>query len=103
MTTKRNTVSDLFSTTGHVFFHVARHPDSRVREIALQVNVTERTVMIALSQLVEAGLLKIERRGRRNTYTVRTDGEIQAGPFVVCVSDIMRLIDQQEEPVDVNP
>lgn len=101
MTTRRDTVSDLFSTTGHVFFHVARHPDSRVRDIALHVNVTERTVMIALSQLVDAGLLKIERRGRRNTYTVRTDGLVQAGGCTVSVGDIMRLIDQQEESVDL--
>lgn len=86
-------MSPLFSTVGHVFLFIACHPESRVREIASHVKVTDRTVIVALSQLVEAGLVTVERRGRRNAYTVAREGRIRAGSSTLCVGELLRLLE----------
>ena len=87
-------MSNFFSTVGQVFFYVARHPDSRVRDIALHMNVTDRTVILALGNLSRAGLVHVERRGRRNSYTVVPHGEIVVGTTTVQVSELLKLIDR---------
>ena len=87
-------MSNFFSTVGQIFFYVAQHPDSRVRDIAMHLNVTDRTVILALGNLSRAGLVKIERRGRRNTYTVLPQGEIQAGTRTVRVSELLQLVEK---------
>jgi DNA-binding transcriptional ArsR family regulator len=44
-----------------------------VREIALNVGVTERAAHSALQDLREAGIIERERDGRRNNYTLNFD------------------------------
>lgn len=87
-------MSNFFSTVGQIFFYVAQHPDSRVRDIAQHMNVTDRTVILALGSLSRAGLVKIERQGRRNTYTVLPHGEVQAGTRTMRVSELLLLLDK---------
>lgn len=52
----------------HVFITVARDPGIRLRDIAAAVGVTERTAQQIVTDLVEAGYLRREKDGRRNTY-----------------------------------
>lgn len=58
------------SNHGHVLVHLARHPESRVRDIADTVGITERSAQAILADLEESGYVTITRVGRRNSYKV---------------------------------
>lgn len=47
---------------------LARDPEARLRDIAAEVGVTERTVNAIVADLVEAGVLSVTKVGRRNRY-----------------------------------
>jgi len=54
----------------HVVVCLAREPMTTVRELALQVGITERSVQRILSELEEAGALTRIREGRCNRYQI---------------------------------
>lgn len=58
------------SNHGHVLVHLSRDPDSRIRDIADSVGITERSAQAILSDLEESGYLSISRIGRRNRYKI---------------------------------
>jgi len=60
------------SNHGHVLIHLNRYPDSRIRDIADTVGITERSTQAILSDLEESGYVIITRIGRRNSYKVNT-------------------------------
>jgi len=62
-----------FSNYAHVLVCLASEPDSRLRDIAEQVGITERAVHRIVSQLEVAGVLVKEKDGRRNHYTIDLD------------------------------
>ena len=57
-----------FSNHGHVYFLLAIDEGIVVREIALKVGITERSVMGILQDLDDAGYIKREKVGRSNRY-----------------------------------
>lgn len=57
----------------HVLLCIARDPESRIRDLAEQVGITERAVQRIITDLEDAGYLAHERDGRRNHYTVDTN------------------------------
>jgi DNA-binding MarR family transcriptional regulator len=59
---------------GHVLLAIADDPDSRLRDIAERVGITERAAQLIVSDLLEAGYLTKEKVGRRNRYTVERGG-----------------------------
>lgn len=56
---------------GLALLSIARDPGARMRDIAADVNITERAAQRIVADLVDAGYLERERVGRRNRYTVR--------------------------------
>lgn len=58
---------------GHVLIYIARNPDARVRDIAADVGVTERSAHSILRDLARAGYITPEKRGRRNAYRLHVD------------------------------
>ena len=50
---------------------IAEDPGVRMRDIASNVDITERAAQRIVADLVEAGYLDRERIGRRNRYTVQ--------------------------------
>jgi hypothetical protein len=50
---------------------IAADPGIRMKEIAAQVDITERATQRIVSDLIEAGYLDRKRVGRRNLYSVR--------------------------------
>lgn len=52
--------------------HIARTPDLRLRDLATQLGVTERTAYGLISDLTSGGYLVKERDGRRNRYEIQT-------------------------------
>ena len=57
----------------HVLVCLARDPDSRARDVALSVGITERAVQKIVDDLEEAGVISRERTGRRNTYRLNVE------------------------------
>jgi len=58
------------SNHGHILVHLHNHPDSRVRDIAEAVGITERSALSILSDLEEDKYISVERIGRRNYYRI---------------------------------
>lgn len=57
----------------HVLALLEREPDIVLREVALQVGITERAVQRIVQDLEEAQVIERERIGRRNRYRVHHD------------------------------
>lgn len=53
-----------------VLVYVALHPESTVRQIALDVGITERATLAILRDLDDEGIVDRLRTGRRNTYSL---------------------------------
>ena len=58
----------LLTNHGHVMVFLARNPESRLRDLAAEVGITERAAQRIVNELVEDGYLLRERVGRRNRY-----------------------------------
>ena len=58
---------------GHVLLCIARDPESRIRDIAAQVGVTERAVQRIVSELESDGYIERTREGRRNRYRLHSE------------------------------
>ena len=56
---------------GLVLLCIAQDPGVRMRDIAADVQITERAAQRIVADLIGAGYLDRERVGRRNRYTVR--------------------------------
>lgn len=59
------------SNHAHVLICLARDPDQRLRDVADQIGITERSVQSIVSDLEAEGILARRREGRRNTYELR--------------------------------
>jgi DNA-binding MarR family transcriptional regulator len=66
-----------------VLLCIAQDPETRLRDVADQVGITERAAQRILADLVEAGYIDRTRVGRRNQYrinpTVEMRHELQRG------------------------
>jgi len=57
----------------HVLVCLSGERDPTVRDIALQVGITERAVLRIIGELEQAGVVTRERDGRRNRYRIDAD------------------------------
>lgn len=57
----------------HVLVCLSKDSTKRVRDLALEIGITERAVLRILSELERDGVLEKQREGRRNTYTINFD------------------------------
>ena len=55
---------------GAVLAYVGAHPKVTARQIALELDITERTVLRIINDLDESGYLSRQRVGRANHYQV---------------------------------
>jgi DNA-binding MarR family transcriptional regulator len=58
------------SNHAHVLVCLAADPNSRLRDIAAEVGITERRVNGILADLEQAGIITVFKTGRRNSYKV---------------------------------
>lgn len=56
----------------HVLLCVSDNPNVRLRDVAVQVGITERAAQRIVTELEDAGYLEREREGRRNLYRLNT-------------------------------
>ncbi len=61
----------------HVLICLVRKPDSRIREVADHVGITERMVQKILNELVEGRVISRVRSGRCNIYQVHLEAQLR--------------------------
>jgi DNA-binding MarR family transcriptional regulator len=60
-----------------VLLCIAENRETRLRDIADHVGITERAAQRIVADLVDAGYVTRERAGRRNHYTINRDLEMR--------------------------
>ena len=77
----------------HVLVLLSRNPDRRLREVAVEVGITERAVQLIVRDLSRAGFLDIEKSGRNNIYTVKPERPLRH-PIEAhrSVADLLRIL-----------
>lgn len=63
----------LWTNHARTLLLIAHNPEARLRDLASELGVTERTAYGIVLQLTEAGYLIKEKTGRRNRYRIQTD------------------------------
>lgn len=76
---------------GHVLVCLAQSPGLTLRDVALQVGVTERAVQRIVHDLEEGGYLTRRRSGRQNEYEI--DGTLPLRHPVEAHQSVRALID----------
>ncbi len=66
-----------FSNNAHVLVCLIHTPQPTTRNIAVQVGITERAVQRIIKKMVEAGVLKVSKYGRRNRYELDLDQQLR--------------------------
>ena len=83
----------------HVLEAISTDPTRRLRDIAAEVGITERTVAQIVNDLEEAGYLTRTRDGRRNSYEVHEDLPLRhARHEHRTVGELIRFLESQPEP-----
>ena len=54
----------------HVMLCLAQHSTMRIRDLAIEVGITERAVQRIISELIDEGYLIRIKDGRRNEYKI---------------------------------
>lgn len=66
-----------FSNHAHILVCLAQMPQPTMRQMAHQVGITERAVQRILAKLVAAGVIRVEKIGRRNSYIIDLDQQLR--------------------------
>ena len=61
------------SNHAHVLICLAKSPGIRLRQVALQIGITERAVQRIVAELEEAGYITRTRKGRLNRYGIHRE------------------------------
>ena len=77
----------------HVLLCLAAAPESRLRDVAVAVGITERAVQLIVRDLADAGVVERTREGRRNRYTLHPEAPLRH-PIEAHrrVADLMALV-----------
>ena len=85
----------LVTNHGHVLACVNADPDARLRDIAEQVGITERTAAQIIGDLETAGYLRRTRVGRRNRYKINGDRKVRSPRLAtITVAQLLALVQQ---------
>lgn len=66
-----------FTNHAHVLFCISQDPDVTLREVSLQVGITERATQRIVAELEADGYLRHEKKGRRNHYELSNDAPLR--------------------------
>ena len=91
-------MNHMFTTFGQVLIVIAAQPDIRIREIAQRLRITERTVMHALTDLTDTGIVRVKRRGRKNVYEVSPQTVFPVANLRVSLDDLVSLMSPERNP-----
>jgi hypothetical protein len=82
-----------FSNYGHVLVCLARNSEARLRDVALQVGITERAVQKIVKDMQDAGILMVTKQGRCNRYRINKRKSLRHGLESHCnVGKLLALV-----------
>lgn len=80
----------------HVLLLIAQESDVRMRDLALEVGITERAVQRIVDDLAATGYIHVTKEGRRNHYSVATANRLWHPLEMNCtIGDFLRCINCQ--------
>ena len=82
-----------FSNYGHVLVCLARNREARLRDVALEVGITERAVQKIVRDLQDAGFVTVSKQGRCNRYRINKRKTLRHGLESHCtVGKLLALV-----------
>ena len=82
-----------FSNYGHVLVCLARNREVRLRDVALEVGITERAIQKIVRDLQNAGYLTVSKQGRCNRYRINKRKTLRHGLESHCtVGKLLALV-----------
>ena len=86
-----------FSNYAHVLVCLTHKPQPTTRQMSIQVGITERAVQRILVRLAKAGVIRVEKEGRRNRYTIDPDQQLRH-PLEShkTIGEFIQLIDNED-------
>lgn len=90
------TAFSFLTNHGLALVAIAHDPRSRMRDIAAELDITERAAQRIVGELCAAGYVTRTREGRRNVYTVETGQPVAlAGARKLQVGDLLEVLGTQ--------
>ena len=87
------------SSHGLVLVYIATHPEETIKAISEALGLTQRRVVAVVKELAESGLIRVERRGRRNSYRLEEDARfIHPTMTHIKVADFIRIMEGTKTP-----
>jgi predicted ArsR family transcriptional regulator len=88
----------------HVLLCIARDPQSRARDIAQQIGITERAAQRILADLIADAYVTRTKVGRRNHYTINLRGHLRHPMFRdLSVEPLLEVLNRDDQPKDSRP
>ena len=85
-----------FSNYGHVLVCLARNNKARLRDVAVEVGITERAVQKIVKDMQDAGFLTVSKQGRCNRYRINRRKSLRHGLESHCnVSKLLALLTRE--------
>jgi DNA-binding IscR family transcriptional regulator len=85
----------IFSNHGHVLVCLARDSEARLRDVALDVGITERAVQKIVRDLQDGDIISVTKSGRRNRYRIHDKESLRHDLEANCtVRDLMRTVNK---------
>lgn len=104
ITNQDNTHWTFLSNHGHVLLCLARHPEMPLREVALLVGITERSVQRIVIDLELAGYLVRSRVGRGNRYDIASGEPLRHPLEKHCdIGDLIAMVTAVENEHKAKP
>lgn len=85
-----------FSNHTHVLVCLTHTPQPTMRQMAIQVGITERAVQRVLVNLIDASVVSVKKAGRRNQYKIDLNQQLRH-PLQShkTIGEFLRLIDNE--------
>jgi hypothetical protein len=85
----------LFSNHGHVLVCLARDSEARLRDVAMNVGITERAVQKIVRDLQDGGMISVTKNGRRNRYRIHKNEPLRHQLEADCtVNDLVKVVNK---------
>ncbi len=98
MATENDPGWTFLSNHSHVLLYLAQQGDLPLREVALKVGITERSVQRIVADLEEGGYLVREREGRRNRYSLVLDTPLRHPIEAHCtLGDLVNMVRRDDD------
>jgi DNA-binding IclR family transcriptional regulator len=90
--------SKFLTNHAEVLACIAQDPGARLGDVCETVGITERTARGIVAELVEDGYLSVERKGRRNHYTVAADLALHDPFGHATIGELLDILAGPDEP-----